>query len=122
MDAIACKCPTCGAPVPNDAFNFDEETRTFVANGVAVQFTERQSRVIGALWRARRRGGFDGLQLLADAVYGDDPDGGPENAANTMSATLWAIRKKLEPAGYTVPYRYGNPRARFQIIKSEECA
>lgn len=119
MDAKSACCPTCGAPLAHDAFNFDEETRTFVANGVAVRFSECESWVVGVLWNARRRGGFDGLEPLTDAVYSNDPDGGPESGSNTVSVMLWRIRKKLELAGYTVPRRYGNPKPRFQIVKAE---
>jgi hypothetical protein len=123
MDAIACKCPTCGAPVPNDAFNFDEETRTFVANGVAVRFTEMETWIIAELWRSRRRGGFRSLEALANATYANDPDGGPDNAYWIISANLGRIRKKLAATGYTIPNgNNGRPRRGFQIIKSEECA
>lgn len=38
---------------------------------------------------------------IADRVYADDPNGGPENSENCISVRLYAIRKAIKHLGWT---------------------
>lgn len=121
MDAKSAICPTCGGIIAHEAFNFDANTRTFVANGREVLLTPGEARVLGALWQARRRGGFDNLEALADAVWRDDPDGGPDSDRVSLSVMLARLRRKLDRVGCTIPYgSRGRPKRNFRIINLEQ--
>jgi hypothetical protein len=39
---------------------------------------------------------------IVEAVYADDPNGGPENAIGALEAQMYHIRKKLAPYGVTI--------------------
>jgi len=62
----------------------------------------------------------DGISLLeiADIVYGDRPNGGPEWAANSIKTAVWNANKELKAQGYMIRARHG-PGSRYRLIESE---
>lgn len=48
------------------------------------------------------------MAVLLDAVYFDDPEGGPATADNVVRVAMIRVRRELEPLGWTIP------RGRFQ--------
>lgn len=119
--SISTCCPTCGQLLADTPHRFDEVSRVFTANGAAVRFTPKESDIFGAIWRARNRGGVDGLSRLRDLAYANDIDGGSE-CASTVSVVLGRIREKLRPTGYTVTMARGNPKENYKIIKASATA
>ena len=100
----------------SDQASWNLADRAFVANGVAVRFTKTEARIIDVLWRRRAQGGVPDLETLAQLVYADDPDGGPDNW-NTLSVLLLKVRRKLEGTGFAIPHAYGRPRIGFRIVR-----
>lgn len=94
-----CPCPTCGQPmnaprVPLEALRL-------------VEFGKRKRRLVAALADAYPRA-VNGAALL-DAVYGDDPNGGPEAADMALRVLVSQLRKKLVPMGWTIPHQPAGP-------------
>lgn len=44
---------------------------------------------------------------LFDILYGDDPNGGPENPRNVVAVRIWKVRKQIEKYGWTIPHNNG---------------
>lgn len=60
---------------------------------------------------------YPGSMTMAEmihALYGDDPDGGPLAADNSISVYNWRIRKVIEPHGWTIPVQ-GKAGAHFRL-------
>jgi DNA-binding response OmpR family regulator len=69
-------------------------------NGRRVHLTKHEIRILLAL---RTMTGTIDSRRLAGVVYGDDPNGGPENY-NSLKSTLCRLRKKLEPLGVRITH------------------
>jgi DNA-binding response OmpR family regulator len=89
-------CPCCGAPV--DAADLKTVRET-------IRWTDTEQRVVDAFtrWPGRR---FS-RSALADLVYAEHKDGGPDWAINAMSVYVNRVRKKLRPTGWTIASRSG---------------
>lgn len=115
MTAMENCCPTCGGPL-RDLFSWSLSERTLIANGMAVRFKPGKARIIDALWRARHRGGgIETLEQFMAAVYGGDPDGGPETFGS-ISVQLSGIRKTLAQVGLTITLNQGNPKRGYRLV------
>lgn len=93
-------CPCCGQVVMPDAIPGAEDgSPTF-------------RRIVAVLHRA---GGhwLPGVDL-ADAVYADDPDGGPETALSTISVIIRRDRHRLR--GWRIE---GRARHGYRLVPSE---
>lgn len=44
-----------------------------------------------------------GKGRLIDALWGLDPNGGPDNPDNVLAARISVIRGRLQPLGWTIP-------------------
>lgn len=109
-------CPCCRQPLPPDGkTNWDVGTRTFIGNGVAVRFTDKEAQIVDALWRRRNRP-FNNKREMADTVYADDPDGGPEDADNLMSVFVCRIRPKLAAVGWGITKNQGRPKRGIALV------
>jgi hypothetical protein len=88
-----CPCPLCGAPARMPTF--EQLTEAGRIGGM-----ERS--ILEAVWRAR------GLpvptQRIFDAMYADDPDGGPSLARmyRALDASLARLQRQLSGTGVTV--------------------
>jgi hypothetical protein len=90
-------CPTCGQPIPPDI-----ELQGPVRNRV-YDFIRKNPRGVTR-------------QQVADAVYRDDPNGGPDSATSVISATVWHINKKLRKHGVRIYGGGGGPGARYRLV------
>lgn len=84
---MALTCPCCGQSVT-------EAVRDPKVVLALVHLSPLQRRIADAL--ARRFGRWCAPTDLADAVYADDPDGGPEYARTSIAVHTAVLRKRLE--------------------------
>ena len=84
-------CPCCGAPV---------EGAVSVEALLAIQFGPVRSTLLRCMIEAYPRP--RSARQIADYVYRDDPDGGPDGALDLVSINAHHIRKKIEPLGWTL--------------------
>lgn len=76
----------------------------------AYRVSRDQEVVLAAIWRGK--GMAVPTQRIFDAMYADDPDGGPspQGMYSALADRLLKLRKKLEGSGVSieaVPYRRG---------------
>lgn len=83
-------CPCCGQPVDR-----------MPAKGLAELVDGYRRRIVEEL--ASVYPGSMTMEQLIHALYGDDPEGGPLAADNSISVYNWRIRKVIEPHGWTIP-------------------
>lgn len=65
--------------------------------------TRQQRCIVDALSRSYPRP-VD-IRHLIDAVYANDPSGGPETAHGVVKAQLFHVRKAIVPFGWEIPKR-----------------
>ena len=94
-----CPCPTCGQPMNTPRMPLQALR--------LVEFGKRKRRLVAALADAYPRA-VNGAALI-DAVYGDDPNGGPEAAELVLTALVSQLRGKLAPMGWTIPHQPAGP-------------
>jgi hypothetical protein len=90
-------CPCCGTPV--NALPLEQ---------AMLSLTPLMQRIVR---QVERRPGIS-RAALADAVYADDPDGGPMWAEKTVSVTIAQQRDKLAAAGWQLVSR---PRGAYRL-------
>lgn len=90
-------CPCCGQPTPAQLDPIKALAYIPMTN------QERQL----ALVLAENLERYVSRALVIDALWGDDPDGGPNNIDNHISVLLWKLRrnKQLAAAGFRLPYQ-----------------
>lgn len=84
-------CPCCGQAV--------DKPSLAVISALA-GLSRFEHRVLEAIWNAR--GEPLTPNQIADAVWHDDIDGGPEDAPMNVRILVHRLRKKLEPAGISI--------------------
>lgn len=94
-------CPCCGASVASPSLEV-------LVDVLAI--SKDQEAVLSAIWRGK--GMAVSTQRIFDAMYADDPDGGPspERMYNALKLRLHKLRGKLEGTGIrieAVGYRRG---------------
>lgn len=101
-------CPTCGhalasaSPAVLRDMHLPPQMRTIV--DVLVAAYPRQVSV----------------QRLIEALYGDRPDGGPDNPEGVLKTRISAIRKVVEAAGWTIPRHGYGESGRYRLEKIED--
>lgn len=103
MASIA-RCPCCGSAL-SDRVSLDDLPDHFTGN-------------MTAILRALRYGAALSINELCDAVYADDPEGGPEGAFDSVKATLTRFRPRLRALGWNVKAS-GGPGSRFRLIPED---
>lgn len=83
--------------------------RAELVAGIALSKFER--RVFEAL--NRRFGKWVHVAELTDAVYWDDPNGGPANPSATLGNFASRLRRKLAPVGLTIDWHPGGAGRRL---------
>jgi hypothetical protein len=83
-------CPTCGQTLPRPR-----------PHGL------RLSPLRTRLFEIVQRAGDNGITTadIADMLYADHPDGGPQTAHKCIHVHVYNINKKLRPAGYEIKAR-----------------
>lgn len=92
-----CTCPTCGQPLP--------KARADLAVLAGLRLGRVEMRALGAMVRAYPRAVTHGA--LLEALYGDDPSGGPLLADDVVRTVMRRLREKLKPFGWTIPREVG---------------
>jgi len=91
-------CPCCGSEL------IEPLTST-----VSLTFAPRQQKVYDLI----RRAGKTGLtpNQLVDRVYGNDPDGGPDDPYRCVMVAISQVNSKIRPLGMEIRRRgWGGPR------------
>ena len=79
-------CACCG---------FDQDDKSVAAVRESLRLTKIEGRVFDRL--ARNFGREVLTEQLIDAMYFDDPNGGPATASNVLSITVMKLRVKIGP-------------------------
>ena len=61
-----------------------------------------QARMLAALATARALGFAATFEMLTEALWGDDPEGGPNDTRTTMNVQLMRLRRAILPLGMTI--------------------
>jgi DNA-binding response OmpR family regulator len=89
------RCPCCGGEI--------EARRHPTIVAAEVQLGRVAQRIVDHL--AAHFGLWVSNEKLVFAVYGNDIDGGPLDAVNTIHSILWQIRQRLKDAGLAIDGR-----------------
>jgi hypothetical protein len=100
------KCPCCGQQI-------DGEVPAKALASVPLRPTAR--RIIDALASVYPRG--LSARQIADRVYADDPNGGPESAEDAMSVHMHRARPIIQGYGWTVGASGKHGNIRLQRIE-----
>jgi hypothetical protein len=81
--------------------------------------TEFQSRILGAIWRGKGR--TVPTQRIFDAMYADDPDGGPSSTEmyKAFKFGLHRLRARLQGSGIEIE-NVGYRRGWRLVLKGQE--
>lgn len=102
-------CPVCGQSM--HAAHAPLES----LSGAPLSRRERQ--IVDALTRVYPR--TMGVWQLVDAVYGADPNGGPNNSSNVIAHFVSRLRRRLPAYGWTIPVcRPGHGQYTLRPVKS----
>jgi len=92
-------CPCCGSRLPIAGQLYVHAAGQYAfRKGRRTYLTRTELRILQALMAAT--GPLD-ARRLAEAVYFDDPAGGPQNY-NSVKCTMTKLRKKLSPLGVRI--------------------
>lgn len=86
-------CPCCGQVVGIPSMDMVIEH---------CGISELQSRILGAVWRGKGR--TVATQRIFDAMYADDPDGGPSHVEmyKVFKEALFRLRQNLDGSGVSI--------------------
>lgn len=99
-------CPCCGRPPNAGELNVNVVSRSISRAGRTVFFPTYQMKVAAPL--VASIGGVAFFEDLLEAIWGDDPTGGPNNPANYFRVVLdHGVRAKLARLGVSVKSRWG---------------
>jgi hypothetical protein len=87
-------CPLCGCALKEIDLTWLPEARFIKRGNSAVLLSRNQARFFNVVWRARQRGAGATREMIMDALYFDDPNGGSASP-NIVSVMASAIRRKL---------------------------
>lgn len=82
-------------------------------DGRTVALKRTEARLLGAMVDAYGR--VVRREALVDAVWGDDPDGGPMSAMNGISVLVHSLRRRLAGAGFPGAVRTW-PRSGYELV------
>jgi hypothetical protein len=85
----------------------DGEPGLIVTGGLDLAIIETPSAIWAEILRVLMRRPRASSAELADVIYCDARDGGPENAAEVIRVTIHRHRRKLEPYGWRIASRPG---------------
>ncbi|MBN8996133.1 MAG: hypothetical protein J0H94_12975 [Rhizobiales bacterium] len=98
-------CPCCGRPI-------DEDVHAVIATA-SLSRSER----LAVSHLAERFGKWVRLGQVVEAVYVDDPDGGPLTAHQCVYMFLYRADKKLRSLGYAVESTRGGGAHEHRIVR-----
>lgn len=100
-------CPFCGGPIAGDEVKWVQGGRILSRGGLSVQLSKNQAAIFEFLWNRRNTANYYTVQQLADHVYRDDPDGGPDWVASCIHVMIFRIRVRTAGFGFTLPASRG---------------
>lgn len=108
-------CPCCQQPVAHH----------MPAKALAdAKLSSSERRLVGAMSKAFPRSVT--MSDLVNALYSNNPSGGPDNAENVVRTMLTSVRKKLPAYGWEIPRSKGGAENvgfyRLQPIQRSEAA
>ena len=95
----SCICLACGQPIPEDReLTWNPKTGILVRGNRSVRLAKITSRIFDVMWKKRNTGAKADWRELMDAMYFDDPAGGP-NDRSVVSTLVYQANFKLRPLG-----------------------
>src|SRR4051812_23826435 len=67
---------------------------------------------------ARRFGRWTSWQDLASVVYADDPNGGPDDAENSINVAIHYLKKKIAARGLVIDATFGSGGGRRMVWRT----
>ena len=110
--ARVCVCPKCETRW-TAGVSVDPARHAVSWDGRTVALKRMEARLLGALV-----GGYGRVvsrEALVAALWGDDPDGGPECAMNGISVLMHGLRRRLASAGFPGAVRTW-PRSGYELV------
>ena len=107
-------CPMCGQVRSAKPFDIDN-TFNVAIDGQEVRLPRRLGQVLDKLNEAYPKGVR--RRDLADALYGDDPDGGPLDLDNCLESFVCRVRKAIAPAGFAIK---ANRHVGYQLVRAAQ--
>ncbi len=101
-------CPTCGHDLPGGLVPVEAL--------VDAALSSQQRAIVEVLVGAYPR--TVSMEKLVDALWGDDPNGGPDNPRRVVHAQVCHIRRILAASGWTIPNLlggWGNRNGRYRL-------
>lgn len=100
-------CPCCGRRVDKLAdLRWNGEARTLAGKGKALVLPKLRSRIFDVLWKRFPAGQLTHKSKMMEAMYGDDPNGGPDSD-NIISVQVMHLKNQIKPFGLSVKGRGG---------------
>ena len=98
-DGAIC-CAHCGRPYPGEPRRFDAE-----AAALRFRLTPKETRLLVAV--AKRPDRLVSYDALHEAIYGDDPQGGPEKFSQCLRHFAKKVNARLSAEGYRLRTIWG---------------
>lgn len=93
-------CPCCRRPL-------DDDQQVDVEHLREAPLSKMQKKLLVALIDSHPRAVR--TEVLIDRLWGDDPNGGPDNPPNVIRTMVTNMRKRLPDYGWTIPLSFGGP-------------
>lgn len=95
-------CPVCGGALVGGDVRWLAGARILSRGALSVHLSKNEASLFDYLWQHRDTGHLYTAQQLADHVYRDDPDGGPDEAAVIIRIVVFRLRFRIAGFGVTV--------------------
>jgi DNA-binding response OmpR family regulator len=99
------KCPCCGGDMPE---------RDPGAYGEGLRLSSYERRLFDRLVKSFGR--WVRSPALIEAIYGDDPDGGPDNATMAVAGIMKGLRSKLKDSDLWVETANGRGNGERRLL------
>lgn len=111
------RCPCCDGPLVGSELKWLPDARVLVWDGSAARLSKNEACFFEALWKARRSGRILQGRELAEIVWGDDPNGGPDSFLKGLGVLAYDVRLKIKGSGITVTGDAGSTGG-YRLVKS----
>ena len=99
------QCPICGSELKRLPLRWFPDRRVLVRGDIAATLSPSEATVFQLLWDAAHTGRAVNSGALFDALYGEDPNGGP--GKNALPMHLSNVRKLIAPVGIAIKTVHG---------------
>ncbi|MCA6108150.1 winged helix-turn-helix domain-containing protein [Bradyrhizobium cenepequi] len=94
-------CPCCGQSMHlGDGLSWSPDTRQLLGTSYSTRLTPSEATIFDVLWKSAKNGRVVTREKLFDALYWNDPNGGPD--WKTVDVLLCKLRKKIESSNVEV--------------------